>query len=100
MRINTNAWNKIRYTIYSPGYDLAAGILKESRKKSIESLNIKTGDKVLIIGAGTGLDLEFLPKNCLITATDITPSMINKINKRNKKLNRNVEALVMDGQNL
>src|SRR5690554_4553330 len=100
MRINTNAWNKIRYTVYSPGYDLAAGILKESRKKSIESLNIKQGDKVLIIGAGTGLDLEYLPRYCHITATDITASMIDRIIKRNKKLKRNVQALVMDGQNL
>jgi len=98
MTINTNRWNIIRYTLYSPGYDLIAGYFNESRRKSIESLNIKAGDKVLIIGAGTGLDLEFLPQNCEIFATDITPSMIEYLKKRNKVLNRQVQALVMDGQ--
>jgi len=100
MRINTNRWNKIRYTLYTPGYDLIARHFKDSRKKSIDSLDIKSGDKVLIIGAGTGLDLEFLPKDCEIIATDITPSMIDRIKKRNIILSRNVHAMVMDGQSL
>lgn len=100
MKVNTNTWNKIRYTLYTPGYDLVAGILKESRRKSILALNIQTNDKVLIIGAGTGLDLEFLPSDCEIIATDITPSMISSIKKRNKILKRNVQSLVMDGQSL
>lgn len=100
MRINTNTWNIIRYTLYTPGYDLIARYFKGSRKKSIDSLEIKSGDKVLIIGAGTGLDLEFLPDGCEIMATDITPSMIERIKRRNKTFNRNLTAIVMDGQSL
>jgi ubiquinone/menaquinone biosynthesis C-methylase UbiE len=100
MKINTNTWNKIRYTLYTPGYDLIAQYLRDSRKKSIDSLEIESGDKVLIIGAGTGLDLEFLPSDCDIIATDITPSMIDGIKKRNKVLNLKVQAMVMDGQAL
>jgi len=69
MKIYINSWNKIRYTIYTPGYDLIAGYFKGSRKRSIESLGIKAGDKVLIIGAGAGLDLTLLPKDCEVTAT-------------------------------
>ena len=67
MKINTNAWNRIRYTLYTPGYDLIARIFENSRRKSIESLQVIAGEKVLIIGAGTGLDLEFLPNDCEIT---------------------------------
>ena len=100
MRINTNRWNRFRYTIYTPGYDLIARIFEESRKKSIDSLQVQKGDKVLIIGAGTGLDLEFLPHDCEITATDLTPSMVEKILKRNRTLNRKIVAVVMDGQAL
>lgn len=100
MRINTNTWNKIRYTFYAPGYDLIARYFKVSRKKSIESLDVEAGDKVLIVGAGTGLDLEFLPDDCEIVATDITPSMIERIKKRNEKLNRQVSTIIMDGQSL
>jgi len=100
MAINTNKWNKIRYTLYTPGYDFIAKYFRNSRKKSIESLNVKPGDKILIIGAGTGLDLEFFITDCEIFATDITPSMIERIIKRNMTLNRNVQATVMDGQSL
>lgn len=100
MKINTNSWNRLRYTLYTPGYDLIANYFRESRKKSIESLDVKTGEKVLIVGAGTGLDLEFLPLDCEIVATDITPSMIHRIEKRNVMLNRRVRGIVMDGQAL
>jgi phosphatidylethanolamine/phosphatidyl-N-methylethanolamine N-methyltransferase len=100
MKINTNRWNRIRYTIYSPFYDFLVGYFKHSRTKSIQSLETKPGDKVLIIGAGTGLDLQVLPKGCEITAIDITPAMIHKIEKRNLKLNCNLKEMVMDGQAL
>lgn len=100
MKINTNSWNKIRYTLYTPGYDLLGRIFSSSRKLSISKLNIKTGDKVLIVGAGTGLDLEFLPMYCEITATDITQSMIRRLKKRNSLLTLNLKTSVMDGQQL
>jgi ubiquinone/menaquinone biosynthesis C-methylase UbiE len=100
MKINTNTWNKIRYTLYTPGYDFIASFLRTSRGKSIASLNIREGDKILIVGAGTGLDLEFLPIGCEITATDITPSMVDRIKRRAGVWNRKVQTLVMDGQSL
>lgn len=100
MKINTNKWNRVRYTLYAPGYDLVGRIFAASRKKSISQLNSTSNDKILLIGAGTGLDLEFLPKNCEITATDITPAMIRKIDKKNRKLRLHLKAMVMDGQAL
>ena len=100
MRINTNSWNRIRYTLYAPGYDSIARVFEKSRKRSIESLEVNRGDSVLIVGAGTGLDLEFLPGNCDITATDLTPSMVDRIKKRSLELDLPVNALVMDGQKL
>jgi len=100
MRINTNSWNRIRYTLYAPGYDSIARVFEKSRRRSIESLEVKSGDSILIVGAGTGLDLEFLPGNCKITATDLTPSMVDRIKKRSIDLKLPVQALVMDGQKL
>jgi ubiquinone/menaquinone biosynthesis C-methylase UbiE len=100
MRINTNRWNRIRYTLYTPVYDSIARLFSISRRKSIESLQVKSGEKILIIGAGTGLDLEFLQGDCEITATDITPAMVERIRKRNLTLNRHLTTLIMDGQSL
>ncbi len=97
---NTNRWNRFRYTLYAPGYDLAARIFSKSRCKSIMELGISPGDEVLIVGAGTGLDLEFITADCHITATDITPAMISRTLKKNTLYRRNLTALVMDGQQL
>ena len=98
--INTNRWNRIRYTLYAPGYDIAGRIFSKSRNKSITELEINPDDEVLIVGAGTGLDLEFISGDCHITATDITPAMIAQTNKKNIVLKRNLTAVVMDGQHL
>ena len=100
MKVNTNKWNRIRYTVYAPIYDLIGSYFAASRKASVNSLGIESGEKVLIIGAGTGLDLEFFPPNCEITLTDITASMLERARKRNLKLKRNIIIHVMDGQNL
>jgi len=98
--INSNRWNRIRYTLYAPGYDIAAHIFAKSRKISITNLGINPSDKVLIVGAGTGLDLEFMSADCQIIATDITPAMIARIIKKNIHLKRNLKTEVMDGQHL
>ena len=98
--INTNRWNRIRYTLYAPGYDIAGRIFSKSRNKSIKELGINPDDEVLIVGAGTGLDLEFILADCHIIATDITPAMISQTLKKNILLKRNLKAEVMDGQQL
>jgi len=98
--INTNRWNRFRYTLYAPGYDIAGRIFSKSRNKSIKELGINPDDEVLIVGAGTGLDLEFIADNCHITATDITPAMIAQTIKKNVVLKLNLTAVVMDGQHL
>lgn len=100
MKINTNTWNKLRYTLYTPVYDSVGRIFSSSRRKAIAGLGIRKGEKVLLVGAGTGLDLEFIPSGAFVTATDITPSMVERIKKRNKKLGLQIEAMVMDGQKL
>ncbi len=98
--LSWNSWNRIRYTFYTPFYDVIAKVFKPYRKQSIDSLSIKDGSKVLIIGAGSGLDLEFLPENIDITAIDITPSMIRELEKKAHELHLTVNAQVMDGADL
>jgi len=97
MPYNSNRLNVIRYTLYAPAYSWSAKVLEGSRARSIEKLDVQAGEKVLIVGAGTGNDLDHLPTGCRITATDITPAMVRRIEKRNKTLNHQLEALVMDG---
>lgn len=100
MQVNTNTWNKIRYTLYRPFYDIIANFFRPFRKQSIESLDLKPSDRILILGAGTGLDLEFLGGQDHIDAIDITPSMIEQVRKKADSLGIEVNAQVMDGSNL
>jgi ubiquinone/menaquinone biosynthesis C-methylase UbiE len=72
----------------------------DARRTSIQRLGLREGDRVLIIGAGTGLDLEYLPPGVDITAIDITPAMLNRLERRAAQLKRTVSAHVMDARQL
>jgi len=98
--INTNAWNRIRYNLYAPFYDIAGRLFNADRKRSIQMLQLRPDEKVLLLGAGTGIDLEFLPREADVTAVDISPAMIKQVQKRAERIDHDVNALVMDGHAL
>jgi phosphatidylethanolamine/phosphatidyl-N-methylethanolamine N-methyltransferase len=101
MSFNTNNWNRLRYTLYLPIYDLIADrIFRKYRKRSVKLLAAKPDDAILILGAGTGLDLTYLQGYTNLTAIDITPGMITKLKERAEKLQIPVNAQVMNGQQL
>lgn len=100
MVINTNRWNRVRYTLYAPFYDLVVRRLGRGRRRAIELLGIRAGERVLIDGCGTGLDLELLPRDCHITAIDITPAMVEKARDRAASLGMTIDARVMDAARL
>lgn len=95
-------WNRLRYTVWAPAYDAvvrAAGF-DAARRLSIERLGLASGSRVLIVGAGTGLDLEFLPPNVHVTAIDVTPAMLNHLERRAVRAGRSVTVRVMDARQL
>ncbi|HYK03882.1 MAG TPA: methyltransferase domain-containing protein [Thermoanaerobaculia bacterium] len=96
MRVNTNRWNRLRYTAYAPFYDLVARRLGRGRRRAIELLNVRDGERVLIVGCGTGLDLELLPRTAQVTAVDLTPAMVEKTRARAAALGMTIDARVMD----
>lgn len=98
--VNTNRWNRLRYSLYAPVYDVAVRRLARGRKRAIELLGVQPGERVLIDGCGTGLDLELLPRDCHITAIDLTPAMVEKTRARAASLGMTVDARVMDAAKL
>lgn len=100
MAINTNRLNRWRYTLYSPVYDLVARLFNPARQRSISKLQLQKGHQVLLVGAGTGLDLPYFPADCHITATDLTPAMLQQLAQNNRVWQRQVHTQVMDGQQL
>lgn len=100
MGINTNRWNRLRYTLYAPFYDLAARWLARGRRRSLALLNVQAGERVLLVGCGTGLDLELLPRDARITAIDLTPAMVAKTSERAASRGMQLDARVMDAARL
>lgn len=95
-------WNRLRYTFWAPMYDAmarAAGF-EAARRRSIEQLHLRRGQRVLIDGAGTGLDLEYLPREIDVTAIDITPAMLNRLKSRAARTGASVSARIMDARQL
>jgi phosphatidylethanolamine/phosphatidyl-N-methylethanolamine N-methyltransferase len=89
-------WNRLRYTVWAPFYDLVVGFGAQ-RRRSIELLALRPGERLLIVGAGTGADLAFLPPAITGLVTDLTPAMIERARPR---LPPGFELAVMDGQRL
>jgi ubiquinone/menaquinone biosynthesis C-methylase UbiE len=97
MRVNTNRWNRLRYTMWAPVYDFAVRGFARPRRESLRLLNPRPGERILIVGAGTGADLPHLPAKCIVVATDLTPAMLERARPR---LRDGVFLSVMDGHRL
>jgi ubiquinone/menaquinone biosynthesis C-methylase UbiE len=96
MPIDALAFKRWRYTLYAPFYDLLPGFARE-RARSIELLGLRPGERVLVVGVGTGMDLPLLPRDVSVLATDLTPAMLARARRR---AGPRVELRVMDGQRL
>lgn len=99
MPINTNAWNRARYTVFAPFYDRIASFAKQ-RQRAVELLQLRPGERVLISGAGTGADIAFMPRDIDIVAVDITPAMVERTRHLATQLGYSIEAEEGDAQAL
>ena len=95
-------WNRFRYTVWAPFYDtlVAAVGFDDLRRRSIGYLGLQAGNRVLIVGAGTGLDLPHLPPGTAITAIDVTPAMLTRLTRRADRLRLTVSTRVVDARRL
>jgi ubiquinone/menaquinone biosynthesis C-methylase UbiE len=97
MRVDSNAWNRLRYTFWAPVYDLLVGHFEEKRAASIRRLALREGERVLVVGAGTGADLPYLPPTCRALASDLTPAMLGRARPR---VRAGIHLALMDGHEL
>ncbi|MFG6157712.1 class I SAM-dependent methyltransferase [Halomonas sp. 1390] len=98
---NTTAWNRVRYGLYAPVYDLVAErAFREARRRAVEQVTWRPGMRVLLVGAGTGLDLPWLPRDIELHAGDLSPAMVRRLARRAEGLGRDVQAEVMDAERL
>jgi phosphatidylethanolamine/phosphatidyl-N-methylethanolamine N-methyltransferase len=97
MRVDSNRWNRLRYSVWAPVYDLVGGRFDGKRRESLRLLDVQAGERVLVVGAGTGGDLPYLPAGCQVVATDLTFAMLTRARSR---LRSGSHLAVMDGHQL
>lgn len=92
----------VAYRLVAPFYDLAmAGLLRTARRESIALLDLRPGEKLLIPGIGTGLDLPYLPSDVDVLGGDLVPAMLTRASARRVRLGlANVRLVAMDAQAL
>jgi phosphatidylethanolamine/phosphatidyl-N-methylethanolamine N-methyltransferase len=83
-------------------YDLIFGpTLHPGRLQAIERMDIQSGERVLEVGVGTGINLSLYPKNCSVIGIDFSGSMLEKARERAaRKEILNVRLLQMDAADL
>lgn len=81
-RIVPDRLNRFRYALYAPIYDGLVGVFNRPRREAIEALGLHPGQRVLIVGCGTGLDLDSIPRGVEVAGIDLTPGMIARAEAR------------------
>ncbi len=90
------------YEQISVWYDFFFGpTLHAGRVKSIRRLGIRSGDRVLEVGVGTGINAALYPKDCTVTGIDLSAAMLEKAEKRiARRRVTNVRLLQMNAEDL
>jgi phosphatidylethanolamine/phosphatidyl-N-methylethanolamine N-methyltransferase len=83
-------------------YDLAFGpALQPGRLAAVRRMAVQSGEHVLEVGVGTGINLPLYPKACSVTAIDFSSSMLEKARDRVARMGlRSFRLLQMDAADL
>ena len=79
-------------------YDLTFGpTLHPGRLHARERMVIASGDRILEVGVGTGINASLYPSHCHVTGIDLSTSMLDKARERVARQGlRNIRLLEMD----
>jgi len=90
------ALTRARYQRISPVYDKVEWLMEGRFRPWREKLwQFVYGPRVLEVGVGTGINIEFWPLNYKVTAIDLTPGMLDIARQHAKSLNRNQDDLYL-----
>ena len=97
-----NEFVRCVYRDISSWYDYFFGpTLHGARLAAMPRLPIGSGDKILEVGVGTGINALLYPKHCDVTGIDFSSSMLRKAKRRLSQHSvRNVDLLKMDAASL
>ncbi len=79
-----NAWNRFIYARWAPFYDgfINLPFFVRARAQTLALLDLQAGERVLLVGIGTGADLPLLPEGIEATGIDLSEAMLEKARAR------------------
>lgn len=85
---------KISQLIYgplSPLYDFVCGaMLQPGRRRALSLLNVRPGERILEVGAGSGYNINGYPPTCRVVAIDLSAAMLQRAQQRVDAAHRDV----------
>jgi len=95
-----NKKNLAKYRWLSFIYDAAVGnsLFNRARQKEFELANIQPNQRVLIVGIGTGLDIQYISPYAEVFGIDLSTEMLSKAKVR--AINRNISLYEMSAEEL
>jgi len=89
------------YSLWAPLYDRVGGPLtRPLRRQAIAAARVQPGERILLVGVGTGLDLDWLPREAEVVGLDLTPAMLTRAEGRALRLDQGVGLLEGDARAL
>ncbi|MFZ5862935.1 MAG: class I SAM-dependent methyltransferase [Nitrospirota bacterium] len=74
------------YTLWAPFYDVAvAASLADSRRASLAAMGDVSGQRILLVGVGTGLDVPWLRPGAAYVGLDLTPAMLRRAREKSRR---------------
>lgn len=97
----TNSANLAIYRRWAPVYDAtAARLFRGPRRRAMELLAPRAGERILIVGVGTGPDLPLLPSGVRATGIDLSPQMLARARAKAACCRAEVALVLGDAQQL
>ncbi len=95
----TNDWNRLIYRLWAPVYDATVNrLFTPGRNRALEVLAVRPGERVLLVGVGTGEDLPLLPAGVEAVGLDLSPDMLRRATGKLSSCKASVKLVEGDAQ--
>lgn len=95
----TNEHNRAVYRLWAPFYDRASDLaFARGRERAMALVDLQPGERVLVVGVGTGADLPLLPRGVRAVGFDLSPDMLARARSKLPLPEREVELIQGDAQ--
>ncbi len=95
----TNEWIRFIYRLWAPIYDATVNrAFMPGRRRALEVLALQPGERVLMVGVGTGEDLLLLPAGVTALGIDISPEMLAQARSKLPRCKASVQLVEGDAQ--